>query len=324
MLKSALTRTALLLAFLLSFNSMAQTPADCPPPAAPDTSPEAIEAGMKNARDHGFLWRIEKDGHASYLYGTVHVGKQEWLYPGPQLRRAIRETDTVALEIDFFDAAIRERINKLMATQKGHPLPEKLQARLRRQAAASCVPYETIAPLSPELQVTTLAVMLARKEGLDPAYGVDNLLAGIGHSSRRQVVSLETPEQQMESVHMGSPRETQAFVDASLKDMESNKALSILTRIAKAWEDHDYGTMENYASWCECLDTPIERKAMKRLLDERNPALAKGIDELHRNGSQVFAAVGSLHLFGPLGLPSLMKQMGYTVEQVTVTQSEHP
>lgn len=324
MLKSALTRSALLLACLLSFNSMAQTPADCPPPATPQTSPEAIEAGVKNARDHGFLWRIEKDGHASYLYGTVHVGKQEWLYPGPQLRRALRETDTMALELDVFDPAIRERINKLMISQKGQPLPEKLQARLRQQAAASCVSYETIAPLSPELQVTTLAVMLAKKEGLDPAYGMDALLAGIGHSSQRQVVSLETPEQQMESVHMGSPRETQAFVDASLTDMESSKAQRILTRIAKAWEDHDYGTMENYASWCGCMETPIERKAMKRLLDERNPALAKGIDQLHRNGRRVFAAVGSLHLFGPVGLPNLLQQMGYAVEQVTFAAPDHP
>ena len=324
MLKSALTRTALLLACLLSFNSLAQTPADCPPPATPDTSPETIQEGMKNARDHGFLWRIEKDGHASYLYGTVHVGKQEWLYPGPQLRQAIRETDTMALELDVFDPAIRERINKLMTSQKGHRLPEKLQARLRQQAAASCVSYETIAPLAPELQVATLAVTLARKEGLDPAFAVDALLAGIGHSSQRQVVSLETPESQMASVQMGSPRETRAFVDASLKDMESSKALDILSRMAKAWEDNDYVTMANYASWCECLDTPIERKAMKRLLDERNPALAKGIDKLHRNGSQVFAAVGSLHLFGPLGLPTLMKQMGYQVEQVTFARPDRP
>lgn len=65
------------------------------------------------------------------------------------------------------------------------------------------------------------------------------------------------------------------------------------------------------------MKTPVERKAIKRLLDERNPALAQRIDALHRNGSQIFAAVGSMHLFGPAGLPTLMEKKGYKVERVT-------
>ncbi len=43
--------------------------------------------------------------------------------------------------------------------------------------------------------------------------------------------------------------------------------------------------------------------AMKRLLDERNPALAERIDALHAGRQAVFAAVGSLHMVGPNGLP---------------------
>ena len=68
--------------------------------------------------------------------------------------------------------------------------------------------------------------------------------------------------------------------------------------------------------WCDCLDTAIEREMMRRLLDDRNPGLADRIDALHRGGAQVFAAVGSLHLFGPLGLPALMEKRGYRVERV--------
>jgi uncharacterized protein YbaP (TraB family) len=30
----------------------------------------------------------------------------------------------------------------------------------------------------------------------------------------------------------------------------------------------------------------------------------------------VFAAVGALHMTGPLGLPQLMQQRGYTVERI--------
>jgi len=36
-------------------------------------------------------------------------------------------------------------------------------------------------------------------------------------------------------------------------------------------------------------------------------------------GKQVFAAVGSLHMIGPMGLPALMAQRGYRVERVEFT-----
>ena len=74
--------------------------------------------------------------------------------------------------------------------------------------------------------------------------------------------------------------------------------------------------MADYPAWCECMETPVERKAMQRLLNERNPDMAKRIDQLHRQGSRVFAGVGSLHLFGPTGLPALMQKKGYTVQRI--------
>ena len=54
---------------------------------------------------------------------------------------------------------------------------------------------------------------------------------------------------------------------------------------------------------------------MKRLLDDRNPGLAASIDALHAGGKQVFAAVGSLHMIGPNGLPALLRKRGYKIEQ---------
>ena len=33
----------------------------------------ARSRGARAARDHGFLWRISRDGRSSYLFGTLHV-----------------------------------------------------------------------------------------------------------------------------------------------------------------------------------------------------------------------------------------------------------
>ena len=61
--------------------------ASCPPAAIP-LSPERFEAGMRQAQDHGFLWRLTKDGRTSYLYGTLHAAQPAWMFPGPRTAAA--------------------------------------------------------------------------------------------------------------------------------------------------------------------------------------------------------------------------------------------
>jgi uncharacterized protein YbaP (TraB family) len=86
--------------------------------------------------------------------------------------------------------------------------------------------------------------------------------------------------------------------------------------MASAWTDGNLAELEAYERWCGCLGTAAERASMKRLLDDRNPRLATAIDALHTGGRSVFAAVGSLHMIGPRGLPALLRERGYVVEPV--------
>lgn len=286
------------------------------PSAAEQPTPAMIQAAKLNARDHGFLWRISKDGHTSFLYGTMHVGKLDWAFPGPRVVQALRATDTVALELDMLDAGIQNRLVMGMATLHGSALPESLVKRMRQQAESACVPYDAIAKLSPEMQIDMLSLMVGRREGLDASYAIDAVLAGIGHGANKNVVSLETPESQLQLMQMQDPQQTIEFVQDSLDELESGRSRTMLIRIAGVWADADYADMEHFDEWCECLNTGIEREMMRRLLDERNPNLADRIDALHRSGKRVFAAVGSLHMFGPIGLPVLMAERGYRVERV--------
>ena len=286
------------------------------PPVAEQPTPEMIRDGVRNARDHGFLWRISKDGRTSYLYGTMHVGKLDWAIPGPNVKQALRATDTVALELDMLDADIRSRIVKGLATLRTMALPASLEKRMRHQAEAVCVPYESVAKLSPEFQITTLTLMVGRWDGLDTSYAIDSVLAGIGHGAKKNVVSLETPEAQLQLMQMKDAQETITFVQESLDELETGRSRNLLKRISNMWANADYAGMEHYDEWCDCLNTKNERELMKRMLDDRNPNLADRIDALHASGKRVFAAVGSLHMFGALGLPMLMSKHGYLVERV--------
>jgi hypothetical protein len=288
--------------------------ADCPPVAEPLT-PERLNAGLSVAKDHGFIWRLAKGGRISYLYGTIHAARTDWMFPGPTVLDAIREVDTLALELDVLDPDVQRRLAASIGPRSGETLPAEIAQRLDRRIAAECLDAATFARFAPEFQVASLSVMAARRDGLDPVNAIDLVLAFLARGLGKPVASLETPEVQMQALKMPSQAETVAFVKAGLDDLEAGRIRPMINRLAKVWLDGNYDELSRYEQWCGCVETAAERASMKRLLDDRNPPIAAAIDNLHSSGSRVFAAVGSLHMIGPNGLPALLRQRGFRIEQ---------
>jgi len=292
--------------------------ADCPAVPAAPTQAET-DAGMKTARDRGFLWRIYKDGRTSFLYGTIHVGQADWAYPGPRLQDALRASSIVALEMDMLDPATLQGLQASVSKAPQRPLPQALTKRLKAQLQAACLPEQMLSAMSPELLATTLVVMSTRRDGLDAAWGIDNAYARLARGLQRPVVSLESPAQQIGLLQGSTQAETIARVEEALADLESPQLRTTIRRLATDWAEGRLDDLQRYESWCDCVKTPAQRTLLKRMLDGRNPAMADKIHALHESGERVFAAVGSLHMIGPAGLPALMARRGYRVERVALT-----
>lgn len=285
------------------------------PPAAQAPTPEQARNGTKAARDHGFLWRMSKDGRISWLYGTLHLARLEWAFPGPQLTQALRSADTIALELDVLDSEVQRRLVAAPADTPRVVLPEGLARRLQQQIELACLPAPALLTLPPALQAATLTAMAARWDGLDPSYGIDAMLAGFARSAGKRVVSLETPELQARALMGRSVAEHLQFVEQTLQELEQGRARPAMVHIADIWARSDLAEMERYEQWCDCTNSEAERSLMRRLLDERNLGMADGIARLHEGGASVLAGVGSLHMIGPRGLPALMAARGYVVER---------
>jgi uncharacterized protein YbaP (TraB family) len=307
---------ALVLVSSVSSVAAASPPATSCPPTAQPPSPDAVQAGLRNARDRGFLWRIVKDGRSSYLYGTVHVAKLDWVFPGPKTMQALNASDTVALELDLLDPALQRRMAEAISARRDPALPTALAQRLQRQAQLECIAPETLAGLGPMLQIATLSSLVGRRDGIDPAYGIDLFIAGLAHAAKKNTVSLETPELQLDTLTNDPDAPLDALIESGLDELESGRARPLLNRLVRIWADADDAELGRYDSWCDCLKSDADRRAMRRMLDDRNPALAASIDALHSGGKQVFAAVGSLHMIGTAGLPALLAKRGYRVERI--------
>lgn len=288
----------------------ASAAAGCPPPLP---SPSAAQHEAAARQDRGLLWRAERDGRVSYLYGTLHVGKPEWMQPGPAVRAALAASDVIALEIDPADPAIGAALG---AGPDTPVLPAPLRARLARQVAASCLPEGALAALHPALQAVLLALLEARWAGLDPGYAQEQSLAEQARATSRPLVALETVAQQKQVLVPDSEAALHGMIEGTLEQLESGRGRSVIARLALAWEQGDLATLEDYERWCDCARTDDERAALRALNDARNPGLAERIDALHRGGQRVFAAVGALHMTGAAALPRLLAERGYAVRRI--------
>ncbi|MDM0046951.1 TraB/GumN family protein [Variovorax dokdonensis] len=296
----------------------AATPA-CPPLPQTVLTPAVVQEATQHPQDRGFLWRIEKDGHASWLYGTLHLGRAPWVVPGPKTSSALQQSDTLALELDVLDS---ESLQPLMSS--GDPqrrvkvmTPERSK-RLAALRKAACVdgPDNGIQKLSPILQATTLAGLSARADGLYADFGADVILAVTARKALVPVVALETASRQYAALVPATTREEGEMLDQFMQQLESGEMRSQMLELARLWSDSNLQRLSSYEQWCDCLNTALEKAQWKSLLDERNPHLADGIAAQHEKGRRVFAAVGALHMVGPNGLVNLLGQRGFAVTQV--------
>jgi len=294
--------------------------APCPPaPAVPD----AAQLRAAQAQDRGLLWRLERDGRTSYLYGTVHVGKPEWRAPGPQVAAALAGSEVLALEIDPTAPPTPEAASAVTgaASAAGAAalvLPAELQARLARQVAAACLRDGAFGGMHPAMQVVVLALLDARWLGLDPGLAQEQTLAQRARAEGRRVVALESVAQQAALLVPAVAEAALAQVEQALVQLEDGSGRATLARLVQAWETGDLATLEDHALWCQCVRTDEERALLRRLNDERNPALADGITALHAEGRPVFAAVGALHMTGPAALQRLLAARGFQVGRVAL------
>jgi uncharacterized protein YbaP (TraB family) len=304
---------ALLASLLLAAPSQAAD--SCPAPAQPPT-PEQMAEGMKNAKDRGAIWKIAKDGRTSYLYGTIHIGRSDWIFPGPNLMSALMNTGVLAVEVDLTAPNTQQEMMAAMAAAPALALTDTDRARLAKLAESECVPPGAFDAFHPLMQTITYSSLIGRRDGLYADFAQEFTLIGFARGANRPVVSLESIGLQLDVLLPDDAPTTRTAFDESLKEVEAPDARSKLQYIADAWQRGDLSALDTVEEVCQCEPTAQQRQAMLALNDGRNPGLARRIAEEHAKGVPVLAAVGLLHMTGDKALPKLLAEMGFEVTRV--------
>jgi uncharacterized protein YbaP (TraB family) len=313
MIRHMLRTTIAILGMAGAMLAQAQGSNECPQPLAQPT-PQQLQEAASRARDRGVLWRVSKDGRTHHLYGTIHVGTLDWMFPGPKLREAMMAAQVVALEIDPTDPSVQAAV----ARAGNMPRPELASAlveRMKQQIERACLP-PALHTAHPMIQAITLSLVEAMRANLRPEFAQELALAGFARARGVPVTSLETPERQIAALMPADPARIPTLMTRMLDQLEAGQSRRYLRRLTELWERGDLDELAGYERWCECVSTPEEKAMMAAINDDRNPQIADKITELHANGKVLLVAVGALHMTGPKSLTSLLTGRGFSVERV--------
>lgn len=277
-------------------------------------------SATKAVRHGGALFKIQRDGHTAYLFGTIHVGSANFFPLAPQVMAALAQSSRVAIEIDTSDAAA---VNALVQRYALYPndsagaeaMPATLQPQVHTLLEKYHMTSGEVVRMKPWLLATVLTTEEYAKNGYPKEQGVDNYLSDYARSHNKPLIGLESVEYQLSLLGNLSIADQNRFLQDAVDDLEdpvrAQKALDLVT----LWRSGDLVGLQKLLKEMTSDDTFTGQFVQRALLDGRNPALADAFEKLLKSDKITFAGIGMLHLVGHASVQALLRERGYSVQR---------
>ena len=263
------------------------------------------------------MWRVAGDSNSVYLLGSIHMLREQD-HPLPVvIDRAYEDADVVVMELDMDDidpAATQAAFNKAGVLTDGTTLRDLMgeEPFLRaEQAAASIdIPLDLLAQSEPWLAAMTVELMMLYRIGFNPVLGVEMTLSNRARRDGKPITGLETVEEQLGFLD-GLPIEAQR--EMLLQTLLQGAALSeAVDDLVTAWRHGDTAALE-----AGLLDSMGEQEALLAVLvTDRNRRWAETIATWLDDDRDYLVVVGALHLVGEDGVPALLDDAGFGIQQL--------
>jgi uncharacterized protein YbaP (TraB family) len=187
-------------------------------------------------------------------------------------------------------------------------LPPDSQADLDKVLAAVQLPLTAVDNKRPWLVSFMLDAILLKRHMQQFALGADSVIGEQAKKSGKQILYLETVDQQLALLAPSDPTIELQSLEAELKSFETADA--DIAAIIDAWEKGDTAAL-NAVTAKEFEGHPEARAAF---FTDRNRNWVKQIEAMLHKRKTFFITVGAGHLTGKDGVPALLRADGYKVD----------
>ncbi|HWK75369.1 MAG TPA: TraB/GumN family protein [Povalibacter sp.] len=272
-------------------------------------------AGGCAAEEQHTLWSLQGKSNTVYLLGSVHFLKPSERLP-PAVDQAYRDAEKLVMEIDMDDLdplAMQQTTMELGLLPPDRTLESELgtaaYARVSEQARQIGIDPALLSRFRPWLAAMTLVQLQLMKQGLDPNAGVEQQLAARAGADGKEIIGLETLQQQLGMLAGLSSEQQREFLMYSVEDTE--RASQEIDQLIGAWRKGDTRTLE------QLLAEGFEKypDLYRPLTVERNRQWIPSIEDLLDDTDDYLVVVGTLHLVGKDSVIELLERKGHKVTQ---------
>lgn len=273
--------------------------------------------GQASAQGKSFLWKVRSEKNSIYILGSIHFLKKESYPLKKSIEQAFDAVSKLVLEVDL-QSATAERTQQVTLEKglfrNGTTLRENVDKETydltERRARELGIDLRAMNPLKPWLVALTLTAMKLQKLGFDPNYGVDRHLTERAKRSGKSTGGLESLEFQIGLLDGLSRRDQEMMLRETLKELDQlDKGVEQLVQF---WMQGEVGSVEDWLL-AGMREYP---EVYAKVIVERNRRWLPQIEKMIAQGENTMVIVGAAHLVGREGVIELLRQLGYTVEQL--------
>jgi uncharacterized protein YbaP (TraB family) len=262
------------------------------------------------------------DGRQAFLQGSVHFAREAEAGLDPRAQQALAEADVLVGELDM-EALSPIEAAQLMLELGKLPEGQRLQdviapetwTLLQERAEQTGTPLAPFEQLEPWVAALTFLGFSLVQAGFTPEEGVE--LQIYASERPKKASGLETLEQQL-ALFDNLPFDAQEHMLLDALRPSSESAIE-LESMFTAWRCGNAPALEGVLT--DMMDSSPQLAGFyEATIFERNQTMAKGVEKVLSESSRAFIVVGALHLVGARGIPALLEQAGFQVEQLHAQQ----
>ena len=260
------------------------------------------------------MWKVTSPEGTAYLLGSIHLAAKD-IYPLPRvIEDSFAASKTLVVEINM-KTLDQQKLNAEMIQAGMYPEGEGLSNHVPKGISvaldAFCarhpqIPRAAFERFRPWLAALMVSVLPFMEKGEDPNNGIDMHFMNEVKSPQQHIQELETADFQLKLLSSFSDEEQVKSLDAALKEGEDESE-----KLEAAYFSADQATLLKMIE-----DDNGMKSASQKLIYDRNPKMADGVESCMKTTAPCFVVVGAAHLIGDQGVAHILQNRGYHVEQV--------
>lgn len=274
------------------------------------------------------FWVVKDNetGGVLYLLGSMHVGKENAVYPD-YVMEAYKRCDTIAAELDTVAANsdLQASIDALqyIMCESGTTAADYFgedYGSVKDFFEEKNQPVYVLDYYVPYYWASSISVAAAADAGLDSQYGTENYFLDMAHEDGKYIVEIESLVEQYEMMSkIAMPLQVQLVMECVGEENYQLQTESI-SELYNAWSTFDEQYLELLDE--EAIEIPdgVSQEDfdeyMSLMYYDRQQDMGEAAVKFLKNGSAVFMFVGTAHFYIEDDILTYLENAGYTVNAV--------